>query len=140
MTAERDSLDVVCIYAGPDGRSRLADGRIAMETTARGTWSRPQPAKSWIASVGGAGGSKDWHRGARPVLSVVVRGAWEIEAGSGERRVLGTGTVLAVLDTEGQGHRSRVIGDEPCAVVGMELDGEPGTLLREVFGVDPAAG
>ncbi len=137
MSEENDFLDVVCIYAGADGRSRLADGRITLETTARGTWSRPQPARQWIASKGGSSGAKDWHHGTKPVLSIVVRGAWEIEAGSGERRVLGTGTILAVLDTEGQGHRSRVVGDEPCAVIGMELEGEALQLLRDAFGVTP---
>jgi hypothetical protein len=134
MSGGPDCLDVVCIFARPDGRSRLADGRIALETTARGTWSQPQPAKQWIVSKGGGSAAKDWHRGVRPVLSLCIRGAWEIEAGSGERRVLHTGSVLAVLDTTGQGHRSRVIGPEPCVVVGMELDGEPEQLLREVFG------
>lgn len=77
------------------------------------------------------GDAKDWHNGSTAGLSIVISGAWEIESGDGQRRRLGTGSVLAVLDTSGQGHRSRVLGDEPCVVVGIALAGDVADLLED---------
>lgn len=130
MSESDHGLDVVCIYSSADGTSRLVDGRIPLRGSVRGLWSEARDAKSWLVAKGLPAGGKDWHRGSTPVLSIVTAGAWEIEAGDGETRRLGTGSLLAVLDTTGQGHRSRVLGDTPCVVFGVELVGEVGELLR----------
>ena len=130
MNESEHGQPVVCIFTSADGTSRLADGRIPLRVGERGVWSDSRGAKSWLVAKGLPVGAKDWHRGSTAVLSIVTSGAWEIEAGNGEKRRLVAGSLLAVLDTSGQGHRSRVLGDEPCVVVGIELEGEVEDLLR----------
>jgi hypothetical protein len=46
----------------------------------------------------------------------------EIEIGSGEKRVLGPGTILLAEDTEGQGHISRNVGGEARTCLFVHLD------------------
>ena len=59
-----------------------------------------------------AGNFQDWHTAPGKRFVVMVAGRMEVEAGSGERREFAAGSVLLVTDTEGQGHRTRVLGDE----------------------------
>jgi hypothetical protein len=44
---------------------------------------------------------------------VTLSGSWEIEASNGAIRRFKTGDVMLADDTSGEGHVSRVIGDEP---------------------------
>jgi len=58
------------------------------------------------------GNFQDWHTAPGKRFVIMVAGRMEVEAGSGERREFTPGSVLLVTDTEGQGHRTRVLGDE----------------------------
>lgn len=140
MSEPEHGQAVVCIYASADGTSRLADGRIPLHAGERGLWSDSRGATSWMVAKGLPAGGKDWHRGSQVGLSIVISGAWEIEAGDGQKRRLGTGSVLVVLDTTGQGHRSRVLGDEACVVVGVGLEGDVAELLEAFTGIEVPRG
>lgn len=51
----------------------------------------------------------DWHPAPRRQLIVLLDGAIEIEAGTGEKRKFSGGDILLVEDTTGRGHRTRTI-------------------------------
>ena len=55
----------------------------------------------------------DWHRAPQRQFIVLLDGEIEIEVGTGEIRRFRGGEVLLVEDTEGQGHRTRSIGEAP---------------------------
>lgn len=106
----------VCVHADAEGGSHLIDLALPMLAQTIGGVQATR-----LGIVAGTGPSfKDWHVAGMAGLSIVLSGAWEIEAGSGERRTLGPGSVLLMLDTHGQGHRSRSAGD--VTVLGLGLD------------------
>lgn len=57
------------------------------------------------------GHSQDWHNAPGKRFVMMLSGMMEVEAGSGEKRIFGPGSVLLVTDVEGQGHRTRALGD-----------------------------
>ena len=142
------SFPAVCVYAGEDGTSHLVDLALPVVGRTQGAdgvthWTGLEGARQWgvIVSDGSAYGR--WHTASQVGLSIVLHGAWEIEAGSGQRRVLPAGSVLLMLDTTGQGHRSQLVSDRPCAVMGVALDetttGRFQSLLRSSLGPDAAS-
>lgn len=72
--------------------------------------------------MGNTRSEKEWHVAATAGLSIVISGEWEIEAGNGDRRMLGLGSVLLMLDTHGQGHRSRTYSETGATVLGVGID------------------
>ncbi len=44
---------------------------------------------------------------------MTMSGSWEIEASNGVKRVFKAGDVMLADDTTGEGHSSRVLGNEP---------------------------
>lgn len=121
------TVPAVCVYAGRDGLSHLADvvlPALAQVTDEDGkvrfVGSTGATVMGFVVGTGPTG--EDWHRASMAGLSIVVSGSWEIEAGSGDRRHLETGSVLLMLDTEGQGHRAHPLGDGGCTVLGVGID------------------
>ena len=56
--------------------------------------------------------SADWHPAPGKRFVMVLSGVSEIEVGDGERRQFGPGSVVLVTDAKGQGHRTRVVGNQ----------------------------
>ena len=52
---------------------------------------------------------------------VTLSGSWEIEASNGVKRVFKTGDVMLADDTSGEGHTSRVLGNEPHVFMTVPL-------------------
>ena len=79
---------------------RHREGDVADAATARfigapAGWdspAHPAPARQWV---------------------VMVRGRVEATTTDGEARVFGPGVAVLLEDTNGTGHRTRVVGDEP---------------------------
>jgi hypothetical protein len=121
---------VVCAYVGENGISHLADVALPglhhmVDADGLSHFSGMQGATEFGFVVGAQHGQSDWgdwHVSGTPGLSIVLSGAWEIEAGSGQRRLLDTGSVLLMLDNHGQGHRSRTPDGKPCTVLGVGID------------------
>jgi hypothetical protein len=44
---------------------------------------------------------------------VSLSGSWEIEASNGVKRIFKSGDVMLADDTTGEGHISRVLGNQP---------------------------
>jgi hypothetical protein len=129
-----EEIKAVAIYATADGGSAIVDLPLPLcvkETMPDGTsqWTGLGGATVWGVTAGGGTDYMRWHRSAMAGLSIVLSGAWEIEATTGERRILDTGDILVMLDTTGQGHRSRTL-TSPCAVLGMAFDDETLASIR----------
>jgi len=127
MTETAPTVPALCVYADADGTSHLIDVDLPAMTRLVDA-----DGKSRFLGVHGAtmlgfitgtpGEYKDWHPAAMAGLSLCLAGEWEIEAGSGQRRLLTTGSILLMLDTHGQGHRSRGLGATASTVIGVGID------------------
>ena len=111
-----------------DGVSHFTDAEIAMET---GDFAPPAPPMSMSATEDcarflfltlppGWGGAK--HRSPRRQLACCLSGHMRVTAGDGEVREIGPGGIWRMEDTEGSGHQSEVIGDEPARLAIVQLD------------------
>lgn len=105
-------MNVTRVYTGDDGQSHFDDIPIEMvDRQMLGKISQPWPATAMQFREVGADYELDFHTAPRRQLVVNLTGAVEIEVGSGEKRVLGPGTILLAEDVDGQGHISRNAGD-----------------------------
>lgn len=117
----------LCIYALPDGQSRLIDIDLPVTRKVTGPdgashWEGVAAATHWgLAGNASSASHHEWHTCGQAGLSITLRGTWEIEASDGTRRALGPGDVLVMLDTTGQGHRSWPQGEGDTMVIGMGL-------------------
>lgn len=120
-------VPVVCVYADAEGGSHLIDlGLPALthevDKTGKSRFLGVSGTTTMGFVVGSGTGVKEWHVAGMAGLSIVLSGEWEIEAGSGARRMLRPGSVLLMLDTHGQGHRSHSYGEAGSTVLGVEID------------------
>ena len=60
--------------------------------------------------------SCDFHHTPGPTWMFVMAGQMEIEVSDGAKTVIGPGDFIRLEDSDGQGHRSRVLGGEPVLV------------------------
>jgi hypothetical protein len=115
-------MQVVRIYTGPDDESHFQDVVVELEDLgARGRISAPWPASGVQFRAVDGDYHLDFHVAPRRQLVVNLTGSVEIETGTGERRVLGPGTILLAEDTTGRGHISRNVGGEPRTCLFVHL-------------------
>ena len=63
----------------------------------------------------------DWHPATRVQYSLHLSGELEVEVGDGDVRRLGPGSIVLLEDVSGQGHRTRVIGEQPMIGVFLQV-------------------
>ena len=114
---------VTRIYTGDDGQSHFEDVPVELIVyEMKGKISEPWAAAGVQFREVGGDYLLDFHTAPRRQLVVNLTGSVEIEIGSGEKRVLGPGTILLAEDTEGQGHISRNVGGEARTCLFVHLD------------------
>ena len=106
------------VYSGEDGRSHLVELPLALrpfvdKEGAHGEATPMQPAAGIAFRVSPAGYVLDWHCAPRRQYSISLSGLTEIEVGDGTIARLGPGDVVLAEDLTGQGHITRVVGDQP---------------------------
>ena len=106
------------VYTGPDGRSHIAEVLLAMKPFvdvegAHGEGTALQPATGIVFRVSPPGYVLDWHCAPRRQYSISLSGTAEIEVGDGTVARVGPGDVVLAEDLTGQGHVTRVVGDQP---------------------------
>jgi len=106
------------IYSGSDGRSHVAelplDMRPFVDTEgAHGEATAMQPTAGIIFRVSPPGYVLDWHCAPRRQYAISLSGMAEIEVGDGTVVRVSPGDVVLAEDLTGQGHITRVVGDEP---------------------------
>ena len=73
-----------------------------------------------------AGWVAEWHPAPRRQLMTCLAGEWETTDGTRETRRFKPGDVLLLDDVEGEGHLTRIVGDEDCIVQITVLAGDAG--------------
>jgi hypothetical protein len=106
------------VYSAPDGQSRIAEVLLAMQPFvdtegAHGQSTAMQPAAGIAFRVSPPGYVLGWHCAPRRQYSISLSGAAEIEVGDGTVARIGPGDVVLAEDLTGQGHITRVVGDQP---------------------------
>ena len=106
------------VYSGADGKSHIEELPLAMKPFvdtegAHGEAAPTQAATGITFRVSQPGYVLDWHCAPRRQYSISLTGMTEIEVGDGTVARLGPGDVVLAEDLTGQGHVTRVVGDQP---------------------------
>jgi hypothetical protein len=109
---------ILRVYSGSDGRSHLAELTLPMKPFvdvegAHGEAAPTQAASGITFRVSPPGYVLDWHCAPRRQYSISLSGLAEIEVGDGTVARVGPGDVVLAEDLTGQGHVTRVVGDQP---------------------------
>lgn len=115
------SLPCLHVFASPDGESHFAATSIELSSA---DFAPPAPpldisavreAKHGFlrAPVGWFG---DWHPAPARQFMCVLSGMLEVKVSDGATRQLSPGTIVLLEDTEGRGHATRVVSDEPVVM------------------------
>jgi hypothetical protein len=125
------------VYSGKDGRSHLEPLALDMKPFKdhEGSYGEASPmqAASGIAfRVAPPGYVLDWHCAPRRQYSISLSGTAEIEVGDGTKARVGPGDVVLAEDLTGQGHVTRVVGDQPrfYAIVPLAEGDVPSVIRR----------
>lgn len=116
-------VSLVRVYTGDDNESHFEDIDVPLSPVgAGGMLSEPVATRSLIFRETGPDYELDFHPAPRRQYVVNLTGSVELEVGSGEKRVLGPGTILLAEDTKGRGHKSKAVGNEPrrCLFITLE--------------------
>ena len=106
------------VYSGANGQSYLAEVVLAMQPFldtegAYGESTATQSATGITFRVSPPGYVLGWHCAPRRQYSISLSGSAEIEVGDGTVARIGPGDVVLAEDLTGQGHITRVVGDQP---------------------------
>jgi hypothetical protein len=106
------------VYSDANGQSRIAEMPLAMKPFldtegAHGQATELQAAKGIVFRISPPGYVLDWHCAPRRQYSISLTGTAEIEVGDGTVARIGPGDVVLAEDLTGQGHITRVVGDQP---------------------------
>ena len=120
------ALRCVRVYADSDGESHFDDTEIQLNSV---DFAPPAPPLD-ISAVREAkygflsaptGWFGDWHPAPQRQVMCLLSGVLEVGVSDGETRQIESGTITLVEDTEGVGHRSRVVSAEPAVMVFAQL-------------------
>ena len=105
------------LYTGSDGRSHI-DG---IDLARAPDWTRGLAASQIAFRENPVGQFLDWHPAPRRQFVIILSGQLEIGLGDGTTHVFGPGDARLVEDTTGQGHTTRVRGNQPCITATIPL-------------------
>ncbi|MCZ6558952.1 MAG: hypothetical protein O7A69_14435 [SAR324 cluster bacterium] len=116
-------MKIVRVYTGDDGQSHFEDIETSYPIVdATGKKSALEKATGIVFRQTGGDYNLDFHNAPRRQYVINLVGGVEIEVGDGSKRILQAGDVLLAEDTEGQGHISRALNDEPRHSIFVTLD------------------
>ena len=106
------------LYTGPDGQSHFEN--LGLESHPKLTTLTPTEGilfREWPKD-----GFVDWHPAPRRQYIINISGGLEIGLGDGSLHSFGPGDARLVEDTTGQGHTTRVVGEDPTITAIIPLD------------------
>lgn len=117
------------LYAGSDGRS-CVERNLEIELPMRDYVppaprigvSAVRPASTLVFYLVPAGFIGDWHISPTRQWLFFLQGEMEYEAGDGTIWHVGPGSFILTEDTTGQGHRSRVVSQNPTLMAAVQLE------------------
>jgi quercetin dioxygenase-like cupin family protein len=109
---------IVRVYSGNDGQSHLEEVSLSMQPFvdtegAYGEGTPIQNATGITFRVAPPGYVLTWHCAPRRQYTITLSGEAEIEVGDGTVKRIGPGDVVLAEDLTGQGHITRVVGQQP---------------------------
>lgn len=111
------------LCTGNDEKSYFTDLDIPLKNAGDiGFLSQKYPVKNIIFRETSGNYNYGWHNAPTRQFIIMIDGAVEIEAGSGEKKIFNTGDILLVEDTTGQGHISKAINGKPRKSIFVTLD------------------
>ena len=115
-------VKVTRLYTGADGKTKVEEYEIPLKPQGRGTeLSQTVPVKSVQFRRTNKDYDLDWHRAPNRQYVVTLSGESEIELEGGRKLRLGPGHILLAEDTTGQGHTTKVHGNQPCMTATIPL-------------------
>jgi quercetin dioxygenase-like cupin family protein len=109
---------IVRVYTGDDGRSHLEEVSLPLQpfVDTEGAYGEGTPLEQTTGitfRVAPPGYVLNWHCAPRRQYTITLSGEAEIEVGDGTVKRIGPGGVILAEDLTGQGHITRVVGDQP---------------------------
>ncbi len=106
------------VYSGSDGKSHIAEEPMDLKPfkDVEGSYGEgtPMQTASGIAfRIFPPGYELKWHCAPRRQYSITLSGHAEIEVGDGTIARVGPGDIVLAEDLTGEGHVTRVVGNEP---------------------------
>ena len=114
-------MKIVRLYAANDRKSHFEEIEMKFGGNQPMLTTDPRAASSAVFRCAPAGLVIDRHPAPRRQFLVTLSGSWEIEASNGVKRVFKSGDVMLADDTTGEGHISRVLGNEPYIFMTVAL-------------------
>jgi quercetin dioxygenase-like cupin family protein len=105
------------VYSGADGQSHIEAMTLPMQSFvdvegAHGEGTELQHTTGITFRVSPPGYELGWHCAPRRQYSITLAGEAEVEVGDGTIKRIGPGDVLLAEDLTGQGHVTRVVGEQ----------------------------
>ena len=110
-------MGIYRLYTGEDGQSHIEEQDLASHPVLIS----PRAAKTITFQEWPAGRFIDWHPASRRQYVISLSGQIEIGLGDGTTSIYGPGDARLVEDTTGQGHTTRVVGDQPSITAVIPL-------------------
>ena len=109
---------ILRVYTGSDGKSHIEEVELPLQPFvdtegAYGEGTPLQDASGITFRVAPPGYILEWHCAPRRQYTITLTGQAEIEVGDGTVKSVGPGDVLLAEDLTGQGHITRVVGNQP---------------------------
>ena len=105
------------MYTGPDGQAHTEPIDLAKVPE----WTSGLAATQITFREWPVGRFLDWHPAPRRQFVIILSGQLEIGLGDGSKHLFGPGDARLVEDTKGQGHTTRVHGNQPCVTATIPL-------------------
>ncbi len=125
-------MSIYGLYSGDDGLSYLAELDIIGNGPAL---DQPLPCSGWRPFQCEPGIEQDKHPTPVAGLTVVLNGCMEIGVGGGllKNVKLEKGDMLVVLDTQGEGHSTKITGTDRFQVTGITFSGKDWPQIKQHF-------
>jgi quercetin dioxygenase-like cupin family protein len=109
------------LYSGKDGQSHLEELKLPFAVEGIAERAPMQAAVGVLFSRMAPGWFMDWHHAPRRQYVITLSGMMEIGLGDGSKHRFGPGEGILAEDLTGQGHTTRVVGDEPRISMAIPL-------------------
>ena len=114
-------MKITRLFTGSDQKSHFEEIELKFAGSQPMLTTEARAASSAVFRSAPVGLFLERHPAPRRQFLVTLSGSWEIEASNGVKRVFKTGDVMLADDTSGEGHTSRVLGNEPHVFMTVPL-------------------
>ena len=112
-------MGIYRLFTGEDGQSHIE----TLDLASHPELTSPKDATTISFREWPPGHFIDWHPAPRRQYIISLSGRIEIGLGDGSTQSYGPGDARLVEDTSGQGHTTRVVGDQPSITAVIPLAG-----------------